>query len=79
MADVSLRRAVCLCTYATGCALLHGLLQQHYLTACRSTWLSLFAVDPGPYCSLVRRGLSALQWSPVLALGSAFPQLLQNQ
>lgn len=73
---MSIRKAACLCAYATTCALLHGLLQQHYLLTCRATWLSLFSLDPGPYCALVRRGLTALQWSPIAVLGTAFPQLL---
>lgn len=71
------RRLAYLCAYTACCAALHGLLQQHYISTCRSSWLSLFAVDPGPYCALVRKGLSALQWSPVFALPAtgfaAFP------
>lgn len=65
------REAASLCAYAVGCAALHGLLQQHYVVTCRS-WLALFALDPGPYCALVRKGLHALQWSPVLAAALAF-------
>lgn len=71
-----LRRAVCVCAYTASCVLLHGLLQQHYFSTCRSSWLALFSLDPGPYCELVRRGLTTLQWSPVLLLGSAFPGAL---
>lgn len=63
------RRLVYLCAYTASCAVLHGLLQQHYLSACRSSWLALFLTDTGPYCALVRRGLSALQWSPLVATG----------
>lgn len=76
---LTLRRAACLCAYTTACALVHGLLQRHYVGTCRGTWLALFGLDPGPYCALLRRGLSALQWSPVLVLSGAFPQLLLLQ
>ena len=54
--------------YSVVCSLLHGLLQQHYLHTCRSSWLSLLVADTGAYCAFVRKGLSALQWSPVLLL-----------
>lgn len=67
------RRGVSLCAYSVGCAALHGLLQQHYLSTCRASWLSLFSVDPGPYCAFVRKGLLALQWAPVLACGLWVP------
>lgn len=73
MVDPPLRRAVCLCAYTASCALLHGLLQQHYFSTCRASWLALFSLDPGPYCELVRRGLCTLQWSPLLLLGTVFP------
>ena len=63
------RRLAYLCAYTASCAVLHGLLQQHYISTCRSSWLSLFALDTGPYCALVRKGLSALQWSPLLVSG----------
>lgn len=71
-----LRRLVSLCAYSASCVLLHGLLQQHYYSACRSSWLALFSVDPGPYCALVRKGLLALQWSPLLVSGFWVPQEL---
>ena len=70
------RRAAALLAYSASCALLHGLLQQHYLGTCRSSWLALFAVDPGPYCAVVRRGLAALQWSPFVAFGALVPRHL---
>lgn len=54
--------------YGVGCSLLHGLLQHHYLHTCRSSWLTVFVADSGAYCAFVRRGLAALQWSPVLLL-----------
>lgn len=63
------RSVLSLCAYSLSCALLHGLLQQHYFSQCRASWLALFSLDPGPYCALVRKGLLALQWSPVLASG----------
>lgn len=64
-----LTRLVALCGYALSCSALHGLLQHHYYNTCRSSWFALFAVDPSPYCALVRRGLSVLQWSPLIATG----------
>ena len=48
--------------------MLHGLLQHHYVHTCRSSWLTLLVADTGAYCAFVRKGLTALQWSPVLAL-----------
>lgn len=54
--------------YTAGCSLLHGLLQHHYLHTCRSSWLTILVADTGAYCAFVRRGLTALQWSPVLVL-----------
>lgn len=72
-------RLTYLCAYTCSCAILHGLLQQYYVATCRSSWLSLFALDPGPYCAIVRKGLTALQWSPLLASGflprDVFPRL----
>lgn len=65
----SLRRAASVCAYATGCAIMHGLLQQHYYDACRGSWLALFGMEPGPYCALVRKSLHALQWSPLAIVG----------
>ncbi len=74
-----LKRLAGLCAYSVSCALLHGLLQQHYFTACRGSWLALFSLDPGPYCALVRKGLVALQWSPLLASGLWVPGLLNAE
>jgi hypothetical protein len=71
----SLARLACFCAYAASCAALHALLQQHYVTTCRSSWLSLFALDPGPYCALVRKSLTVIQWSPLVASGLWLPQL----
>lgn len=68
-----LAKAASFCAYAVGCSAFHGLLQQHYLATCRSSWLALFAVDPGPYCALVRKGLSVLQWTPLVASGFLLP------
>jgi hypothetical protein len=73
--DIDVRRLTCLCAYTLSCAVLHGLLQQHYIATCRSSWLSLFALDPGPYCAVVRKGLSVLQWSPLVVSGAWLPQL----
>lgn len=55
--------------YACSCALLHGLLQQHYAATC-STWLSVLFVEASPYCALVRGGIRALQFAPLLAVGT---------
>lgn len=71
------RAAASLCAYAVGCATLHGLLQQHYYSTCRASWLALFSLDPGPYCAVLRRGLHLLQWSPVVAASVAFPRAFQ--
>lgn len=65
--------------YSLSCALLHGLLQQHYYGVCKSSWLALFSLDPGPYCVLVRKSLSVLQWSPLVASGLWVPRLGQQQ
>lgn len=70
----SLRRVLHLCAYSASCVLLHGLLQQHYFSHCRASWLALFSLDSGPYCALVRKGLVALQWSPLLVSGLWAPQ-----
>ena len=65
-----LRRAAALGLYAGACSLLHSLLRRHYLAACGASWTSiLFGLEPSPYCELVRRGLDALTWSPLGALG----------
>lgn len=65
----ALRYTVSLCAYAVGCAMMHGLLQQHYYSTCRGSWLALFGMDYGPYCALVRKGMHALQWSPLAVVG----------
>lgn len=69
-----LARAACLTAYAVSCALLHSLLQQHYIGACRSSWLALFTLDPSPYCAVVRKGLTVLQWTPLVATGFLVPR-----
>lgn len=69
-------KLACLFAYSISCALLHGVLQQHYLASCRSSWLALFIADLGPYCGFVRRGLSLLQWSPLVASGLWIPREL---
>lgn len=68
------RRLAYLGAYAASCFVLHSLLQQHYFSACRASWLALFSLDPGPYCALVRKGLSVLQWSPLLLSGIWVPR-----
>ena len=68
-----LRRVALLGAYSVSCVLLHGLLQQHYYAACKSSWLALFSLEPGPYCGLVRKSLQVLQWSPLLASGLWVP------
>lgn len=80
MQQEPVRRVLYLCAYSASCALLHGLLQQHYFSQCRSSWLALFSLEPGPYCTLVRKSLTALQWSPLLVTGFWAPHdlLLRN-
>lgn len=57
-----------LAVYATSCALLHSLLRRQYLEHCTGTWLSsLLGVEASPYCSIIRRGLGALEWTPLPA------------
>lgn len=67
-------RVVKFAAVAVSCSLLHTLLQAHYLSTCRSNWLALFSLDPGPYCALVRRGLAALQFSPLVVVGLLVPR-----
>jgi hypothetical protein len=62
-------RVAVLLAYALSCALLHGLLQQHYTAAC-GTWFSMFYAESSPYCAFLRGGLKALQVAPVLAFGT---------
>jgi hypothetical protein len=75
---LNLRRVAWLAAYSVSCALLHNLLQHHYFATCRASWLSFLLSDPGPYCTLVRRGLSALQWSPLVASGIWIQQVPQD-
>lgn len=69
-----LKRLAWLCAYSYSCSVLHGLLQQQYFARCGASWLSFLALEPqGPGCALIRRGLSLLRWSPLLASGLWLP------
>ena len=66
-----LRRPLCLLAYSTSCVLLQGLLTQHYVATCSASWFSIFVSTGSPWCSLVRKGLHILQWSPLAVTGMA--------
>jgi hypothetical protein len=70
-----MRRVHTLLAYAVSCFLLNNVLQNHYFHVCRSSILSIFALDQGAYCQLVDRSLRALQWSPIIV---AAPLLLER-
>jgi hypothetical protein len=59
---VSLRVAI----VGLACYLMHQLLAIQYANSCRG-WLSALAIEPSPACSLLRKGMVALQWAPVAA------------
>lgn len=65
-----LARAVTVLAYSASCALLHSLLQLHYSATCVS-WLSVLSLERSPYCTFVKGGIRALQFSPVLLLAPA--------
>ena len=48
------------------CYLMHQLLAIQYAASCRG-WLSALAIEPSPVCSLLKRGMTALQWAPLAA------------
>jgi len=64
-----------LLAYAVSCFLLNNVLQSHYFYVCRSSILSIFALDPGVYCQFVDKSLRALQWSPLIV---AAPLLIER-
>lgn len=56
----------------------HSLLSAHYVQTCRGTFLAaLTGADAGAYCTLLNRGLRALEASPLL-LAAAARNLLPN-
>lgn len=59
---LSLRLAV----VGLSCYLMHQLLAMQYAASCRG-WLSAMSIEPSPTCSLLRRGMTALQWAPLAA------------
>jgi hypothetical protein len=63
-------------TYAFSCALLHHLLQLHYINACQSSFFAVFFIESSPYCEIVKRSLLALQWSPLIVVGAIGPSSL---
>jgi hypothetical protein len=63
-------RYVHVVAYAFSCALLHHLLQLHYYQSCKSSIFAAFFIEQSPYCEVVKRSLSALQWSPLIIVGA---------
>lgn len=59
---VTLRLAV----VGLSCYLMHHLLAMQYAASCRG-WLSSLAIEPSPGCSLLKKGMAALQWAPLAA------------
>ena len=59
---VTLRLAV----VGLSCYLMHQLLAIQYAASCRG-WLSAMAIEPSPTCSLLKKGMAALQWAPLAA------------
>lgn len=60
---VSLRVAI----VGLSCYVMHQLLSMQYAASCRG-WMSALAIEPSPACSLLRKGMVALQWAPVAAV-----------
>jgi hypothetical protein len=46
---------------------MHQLLAIQYAASCRG-WLSAMAIEPSPTCSLLKKGMAALQWAPLAAV-----------
>lgn len=59
---VSLRVAL----VGLSCYLMHHLMSIQYASSCRG-WLSAMAIEPSPACSLLKKGMAALQWAPLAA------------
>lgn len=47
------------------CYVMHQLLAMQYAEMCSSSWFSVLGLDTTPSCSLLRRSMEALRWSPV--------------
>ena len=71
-------RAVALVAYSVSCALLHSLLQRHYVIACTS-WLSVLTLGTSPYCTFVKGSLRALEFAPLVAIGVPGALRLDNR
>lgn len=69
--------AATLLAYSFSCAILHSLLQQHYVATCTS-WLSVLSLESSPYCAFVKGGIRALQVAPVAAFGLPALRLRQH-
>jgi len=59
---------------SVSCFTLHHLLNQHYISACHSSFWSVWWADSA-YCGFVHATLKALQWAPITLAG---PLLSRN-
>lgn len=50
---------------SVACYVMHQMLAMQYADQCRPSWLAALGVEPSGYCSLLKKGMTALQWSPV--------------
>ncbi len=64
---LSLRLAV----VGLSCYLMHQLLAMQYAASCRG-WLSAMSIEPSPMCSLLKKGMAALEWAPLAPLAAAY-------
>lgn len=63
------RHIVGLACYTLTCIGAYNLLNLHYQDTCKRGWFSVFGLDSSPYCGFIRKALSVLQWSPLVAAG----------
>jgi hypothetical protein len=57
---VTVRHAV----VGLGCYAMHQLLAYQYHETCRS-WMTPFNIESSPFCAILKKGMSVLQWSPL--------------
>lgn len=62
-------RVYLLTCYTASCIGLYGLLNLYYYDTCKSSWFSYFGIDSSPYCGLIRKALTTLQFSPLIVTG----------